>query len=85
VGSLLSEVVLSDRTPRQIRPSIVLRAIASARAAIGEVMRGQPLSDPSFPPAPELLELLGQGDGLDDPAAPLRQRLSELIPPVFHE
>lgn len=84
VGSLLSEVVHSDRTPREIRPFIVLRAIASARAALGYAMRGEPLPPPSFPGHVELRDLLGKGDGRDDPVAPLRERLAELATPVFH-
>lgn len=84
VGSLIAEVVLSDRTPRQLRPWMVQRAITSVRAAVGFALRGEPLPDPTFPDTSELRQLLGQGDGEDDPFGPLRARLQELGTPQFH-
>jgi hypothetical protein len=84
IGSLLSEVVLSDRTPRQVRPWLVQRSVTSARAAIGHAMRGEALPAPAFPGTEELRELLGKGDSEKDPIAPLRQRVADLGTPVFH-
>ncbi|MGZ8692295.1 MAG: toll/interleukin-1 receptor domain-containing protein [Gaiellaceae bacterium] len=61
VGSLLSEVVLSDRTPRQMRPWVVQRAVTSARASLGYVMRRETLPVATFPGVTEFARPLGQG------------------------
>jgi hypothetical protein len=84
IGSILSEVLLGDRTPAQVRTWVILRAIANARASIGYALRGQQLPNASFPGTTELRDLLGKGDGLDDPLSPLRARLLEMGDAVFH-
>jgi hypothetical protein len=84
VGSILAEVVLGDRTAREVPRHIVARAIASARAPLGYFLRGQPLPPAAFPEPEELRRLLGQGDGTDEPMRPLRDWLSQRPLPEFH-
>lgn len=52
VGSILNEVVLSNRTTKQVTRRIVVRAIANARTTLAHFMRGEnALPDASFPRA----------------------------------
>jgi hypothetical protein len=85
VGTLLSEVVLSDRTTSQVKRRIVARAIANARSTLGHFMRGDEEIPPSSFPEPEdLTRILGEGDGLDDPMKPLKDWLAGKPEPAFH-
>ncbi len=88
VGSILAEVVLSDRTTKQVPRHVVARAIANARSTLAHYMRGDELPGSTFPEPTELRRLLGEGDsaGLDqgDPMGPLKRWLSERAMPEFH-
>lgn len=86
VGSILNEVVLSDRTTEQVTRRIVVRAIANARSTLAHFMRGEDaLPRASFPGLKELTRLLGEGDGLEDPIKPLKDWIASHPEADFHE
>jgi hypothetical protein len=63
VGTILTELRFYEgAAPIMQRVNIVQRAIANARQALAYFARGYELPDASFPNAPELLDLLGEGD-----------------------
>jgi hypothetical protein len=85
VGSILNEVVMSDRTAAQVTRRIVARAIANARSTLAHFMRGEEkLPAASFPEPKELARVLGDGDGLEDPMKPLKDWLETHASPDFH-
>lgn len=89
VGSILAEVVMGDRTAKEVPRHVVARAIGSARSTLAHFMRSDKLPAATFPEPEELRRLLGEGDAaaLDkgDPLGPLKQWLSERKMPEFHD
>lgn len=84
LGSLLSDVLLNDRTATEVPRHVVARAIANARSTLGHFMRGDELPATTFPEPAELQRLLGEGDGQSDPGAPLKRWVAEHPMPEFH-
>jgi hypothetical protein len=84
VGSILAEVVIGDRTVKEVPRHVAARAIVSARATLGYFLRGEELPPAAFPEPSELRKLLGRGDGTDDPMGPLREWLTATPLPEFH-
>jgi hypothetical protein len=86
VGSILAEVVLGDRTVKELPRHIVARALANARSTLAHFMRGEDkVPGTTFPEPAELRTLLANGDGRPDPMRPLKEWLSAHPMPEFHE
>ncbi len=85
VGGILNEVLLSGRTTLEVPRRLPRRAIANARATLAYFMRGdKELPATSFPEPTELIGLLGEGDGLEDPMEPLKDWVTSHPEPEFH-
>jgi hypothetical protein len=85
VGSILAEVILNVSTTKQVPRHVVARAIANARSTLAHFMRGdEHLPLPAFPEPDDLKRLLGEGDGREDPMAPLKDWLKNNEVPEFH-
>jgi hypothetical protein len=85
VGTLLTEIVVGDLKGKHGIGRASARAIANARATLAYFMRGdESLPPASFPEPDELMRLLGQGDGQDDPLEPLKEWLNAHPEAQFH-
>ncbi len=88
VGNVLAEVVLGDRTVKELPRHVVARAIGNARSTLGHFMRGDELPAAAFPEPADLRRLLAEGDtaAIDqgDPLGPLKRWLAERPMPEFH-
>ena len=71
VGTMLLEVGSIREGQRLGVQRACSDAIANARIALGYFMRDEELPPNAFPHADELIQLLGQGDGVDHPLGPL--------------
>lgn len=84
VGTMLHEATMRGGDESAVPRYLLARAIANARSALAHFMRGDPLPPTAFPAPDELIRLLGEGDGTEEPLGPLRAWLTDHPPPEFH-
>ena len=84
VGTMLHEATMRGGDEKGVPRYVLARAIANARSTLAHFMRGDPLPPSAFPAPDELIKLLGEGDGSEDPLGPLRAWLTDRPQAEFH-
>jgi hypothetical protein len=83
VGTMLDDVRMA-REEHRGAAFFVQRSIANARVAMAWYSRGEAVPQSAFPESDLLIQMLGRGDGTDDPYAELRDWTRERPLPQFH-